>query len=181
MRKRLTQKQEMFCVKYFETGKVAQSAIAAGYSPRSADITGSVNLRIPLIAARIQELRQRVEDDAVMKVLERKRKLSEIGRGRITDYLADSGVGFNVGPGSANPGAVEHLSIRTRPGRSDGDSEVITDLQLHDPVRAIAELNKMERVYVETPAVHHTTFIINVISPEARTLVERVAAGERTE
>jgi hypothetical protein len=170
---RLTQRQETFCVKYFERGNATWAAVAAGYSRRGAAVTGSVNLRRPLIMARLRELRQRAEDEAVVSVLERKRKLSEIVRGRVTDYLGELSGGLPVGKEMVNPGAVERLITRTIVGgdgprrsglRKKGDnhsrlrleednhSVVIVMLKMRDPVRAIALLNKMDGVYDEESA-----------------------------
>lgn len=55
---RLTQKQEIFCVKYVSGMSSVDSAIAAGYSLNSADVIASENLAKPKIIARIAELRR---------------------------------------------------------------------------------------------------------------------------
>jgi phage terminase small subunit len=56
----LTPQNELFCLNYIILGRrknvVTQSAIAAGYSARSAHSTGSRLLTDPLIKARISEL-----------------------------------------------------------------------------------------------------------------------------
>ncbi len=149
MNKVLTKRQEAFCIKYFETGVVERAAVAAGYSRRSAKDAGSGNLRKPLVMAKLNELRKRAEDEAVIRVVERKRMLSEIARGRITDYLNEAGDGLAVDRDSVNAGAVAEVSVQTRPGREGQEGRVITRLKLHDPVRAIALLNKMEGLYTD--------------------------------
>ncbi len=73
---RLTQKQETFCLKYFELGNASEAARIALYSPKTAAVIGRENLLKPKIAARIQELRQKVEDESVAIVLERKQRLT---------------------------------------------------------------------------------------------------------
>jgi hypothetical protein len=159
-------------VKYVELGNAARAGREAGYSPRTASHGTHRILTNPAIAARLKELGQRAEDEAVANVVERKRRLTEIVRGRVTDYLNDTGDGFAVDRSSANPGALEQLSIRTSPGRDGEGAETIVDVKLHDPVRAIAELNKMERVYTEGTVVNQTVLIreIVMVRPEPRTL-----------
>ena len=46
---RLTQKQETFCLKYFELGNIGEAALTAGYSPKTAPYIGSENLKKPQI------------------------------------------------------------------------------------------------------------------------------------
>ncbi len=72
----LTQKQETFCLKYFELGNASEAARLALYSPKTAAVIGAENLLKPKIAARIQELRQIVEDATIAIVKERKQRLT---------------------------------------------------------------------------------------------------------
>lgn len=53
----LTWKQERFCRHYVKTGNGTQSAIKAGYSPRTAYAIASENLRKPEVSSRIDEIR----------------------------------------------------------------------------------------------------------------------------
>jgi len=55
-------------------------------------------------------------------------------------------------------------------------------VELHNPVKAISELNKMERIYeVEgSVVIDNRTLNINVISDNARILTQRLLGGERT-
>jgi phage terminase small subunit len=179
--KRLTQKQEIFCVTYFKTGNATRAALAAGYSRRRPEQAGWDNLNNPMVAARIEELRKRTEDETVARVLERKRRLSEIARGRITDYVNADGTGFVVDKDSVNPGAVEQMSMRVRRGRNGGGAEVTVAVKLHDPVRAIDMLNKMEGLYSERDSASGqvTSFIEEVmVRPESLRLEGPTAGTE---
>jgi len=73
---RLTQKQETFCLKYFELGNASEAALIAGYSPRTVRAIASINLTKVNIQERIKELRQKVEDESIASVLERKQRLT---------------------------------------------------------------------------------------------------------
>lgn len=57
MKKKLTGKQERFCQEYVVDSNGTRSAIAAGYSKRTADVIAAENLVKPSIAERIAELR----------------------------------------------------------------------------------------------------------------------------
>ncbi len=53
---KLTAKQEMFCKEYLIDLNATQAAIRAGYSEKTAKVTGSENLTKPDIAEKIQTL-----------------------------------------------------------------------------------------------------------------------------
>lgn len=58
LEKKLTDKQEVFCLEYIIDLNATQAAIRAGYSEKTAQRIGSENLSKPLIQARIAELMQ---------------------------------------------------------------------------------------------------------------------------
>jgi phage terminase small subunit len=161
MSSRLTPRQEKFCAEYLKTGYIARAMRAAGYAGQWPTTAGNRVLRLPAVTARMNELRQLAEDEAVMKIVERKRKLTEIARGRITDYLDDNGTTFVVNKESVNPGAVAEVVVRNRQGRDGESGEAIADLRLHDPIRAIDMLNKMEGLY--TDREHVSVPIANMV------------------
>jgi hypothetical protein len=82
----------------------------------------------------------------VMTVIERKERLSEIARGRYADFVTagPDGSWIDIGPEKINSAAICEVKTRTEYD-DDGDKpSVIMSVKLHDPIRAIAELNKME-------------------------------------
>jgi len=181
MRKRLTQKQETFCLKYFELGNASEAARIALYSPRTAAVIGRENLLKPQIIERIDQLRQLAEDASIATVVERKQRLTEIARANIPDYVDD--VSIRVDKESPNVGAVSEITTRTRVYRNE--PVVITNLKLHNPIQAIAELNKMERIYEPDGAtvnVDNRKVEINIGDPKEKllSLLARLAtrAGE---
>jgi len=175
MRTRLTQKQETFCLRYFELGNATEAANLAGYSPRGIRVTASRMLTKTNIQARIKELRQKAEDETVMNVLERKQRLSEIARAVIPDFVADQGI--RVSKDMPNVAAVAEITTKTRLYRKGGEPVTITNLKLHNPVASIQELNKMDGIYSDGYQDNRTvnkTFNILVIDQETKDLISQI-------
>ena len=82
---RCTQKEETFCVKYFELGHATKAAIAAGYSPNFIKTNTTKILNRVHVQARLKELRGKTESDAVMSVTERKEQLTKVARNDLDD------------------------------------------------------------------------------------------------
>jgi phage terminase small subunit len=142
--RRLTQKQDRFCWKYLELPSVTDAMIAAGYSPKYACQNSAHVLNSAVVQTRIQELKQKAEDDSVMNLLERKRRLSEIARAVIPDFVGDDGI--KVTKDIPNVAAVEEITTRTKLYRKGSEPVVITNLKLHNPIPAIDLLNKMDKI-----------------------------------
>jgi phage terminase small subunit len=174
-----SQKMETFCLKYFERGNASEAARLSLYSPHTAAVIGRQNLLKPQIQARIQELRQKVEDASVMNVLERKQRLSVLGRANVTDFLDEDGA-INI-KGKVNTGAIAEITTRTKLFRKAGEPVVITNIKLHNPVPPIEVINKMDKVYSDAPPAGNTTnntMNIFVIDGETKDLISQVK--ERT-
>ena len=63
------------------------------------------------------------------------------------------------------------------------DEQKATTVKLHDPVRAIDLLNKMDHIYEPggTTNILNQIINVNVVSESARKATERIVQGERTE
>lgn len=170
---RLTQKQETFCLKYFELGNATEAAIIAGYSPKTARYIASENLTKPYIKQRYDELVQKAEDASIATVVERKQVLTEIVRGRFADFMT------KLTAEKLRSAALQEIRI------IEYGKEVpvkTTTIKLHSPIQAIAELNKMERIYEAegTVTIDNRILVINVLSEKGKSLTERLMEGERT-
>lgn len=142
-------RQEKFALALFQGMTQKDAALEAGYKPSRVDVTASELVRNSKIFNRILELGKMAESDAIMSVRERKERLSEIARARLTDYVTcgpDRDL-INVGPESPNTGALQEITSRTEYDKDGAGVAVITKLKLHNPITAIAELNKMEGQY----------------------------------
>jgi len=179
---RLTQKQETFCLKYFELGNATKAALIAGYSPKNADVIASQNLQKLGVQARLQELRQKAEDASVMGVQERKQRLTEIARARLTDFMemGQDGTWVNIGPEIPMTGAIQEMSSRTEYDDDGAKPTVHTKVKLHSPISAIDLLNKMDRIYSDGVQVNvdNRKVEIHVVSDNAKKLTERIVSGE---
>ena len=151
MKTRLTQKQETFCLKYFELGNATEAAKLAKYSPKTAQAIAAENLLKPVIQERLAELRKKAEDASVMSVLERKQRLSEIARAKLPDFmtLGEDGSWVNIGPETPNGAAISEMHSRTEYDKDGNCPTIYTSVKLHNPVNAIDLLNKMDNLYKE--------------------------------
>ena len=75
-------KQLVFINEYIKTNNARQAAITAGYSPKSAHSIAYDNLHRPYIIKYINDLKQKITNETVISILERKQLLSELARRR---------------------------------------------------------------------------------------------------
>lgn len=181
---RLTQKQEKFAQNLFSGMTQREAWIQAGYS-HNYSLAGvdshACNLANTVkIQSRIEELNNQAASDRVMSVQERKERLSEISRARLTDFVEAGADGsyINVGLESCNSAAIQAVESTTKYDDDGSGAAVITKLKLHDPVKAIAELNKMEHIYSEGERINQDTRIINIIvgDTEAKRMIEGIGS-----
>lgn len=182
-------KWELFALAYFSGKSATESAKEAGYSPTGIAKQGYRLSQNAVIQARVRELQVQAEDDKVATVLERKHRLTEIIRARYPDFVecGADGAWVNIGPETPNAGAIAEIHSRTEYDEKTSKGMIYTSVKLHDPVKAIAELNKIEGSYAPTrtditsrgEAINVPPQIL-VVSPQARSLTEKVLQGERT-
>jgi len=174
---KLTQKQETFCLNLLQGMSQRDAYVAAGYSPKqlpeTIDRHACELAKTDKVMARYEELRQKAEDASVATVLERKQVLTEIVRGRFADFIK------NLTADKLRSAALQEIRIISYGKEVPVKTTII---KLHNPVQAIAELNKMERIYEAEGSVtiDNRTLVINVMSEKGKTLTERLMVGERT-
>jgi len=184
MENRLTVKQEKFCIYYFDCGNATAAALKAGYSQKTAKSIATENLSKPAIAARLKDLQEKAASAKIMSVTERKERLSEIARARMTDLMecGPDGSRINVGIDGCQSAAIQSIKSSTEYDDDGDHPTIITDIKLHNPIEAIKELNKMEKVYEEggnmTINDNRQTLNVIVVSDNARELTERICKGE---
>ena len=84
-RKRLTVKQEKFCLVYVEKGNATQAAIEAGYSKRTAATIAAENLQKPDLRARIDELLAVIQNEKIADATEVLQFLTACMRGQVEE------------------------------------------------------------------------------------------------
>lgn len=177
-------RHEKFALALFKGKSQKDAAIEAGYKTKNCESIASRLVKKSQVFQRILDLQEMAESDAIMSVIQRKERLSEIARARLTDFVEAGADGsyINVGLESVNSAALKKVKSRTEYDKDGANAAVITKLELHDPIRAIAELNKMERVYEPEGSVliDNRTLTINVNSEKAKELTQRIIEGEKT-
>ena len=163
-----SQRYETFAVHYFQTGDREASMIAAGYSPLYAKENAPKVLNNTKVQKRLAELRKAAEDKAIMSVVERKKRLSEIGRAELTEFLDPDGKP-EITKGKSK-GALNEYTHVTRYDKQ-GNPIVTKAVKLLNPISAIQELNKMDGVY-------DTKTVINNININAVQIEDAQAGGK---
>ena len=186
---RLTQKQESFCLNILSGMSQREAYFEAGYSKNMSiaviDVKASQVASNGKVAVRIAELRKLAESEKVADYQERQEILSEIARGDLLDYQevgADGGY-LNIGKESPNTRAISEITSRTEYGKNGANAALITKVKLHSPTQAIDLLNKMDKVYDDSPSINvdNRTLNIYVNSDKAKELTEKIIEGERTD
>ena len=152
MKNKLTVKQEKFITSYIQLGNATEAAIVAGYSRKTATVIASQNLTKINIIARRKELEDSMASAKIMTSKERKERLSEIARGKLTDFmeLGKDGSWVNLGPETPGSAAIQEIHSRTEYDENGEKPTLYTSVKMHDPMKAISELNKMDGAYAPT-------------------------------
>ena len=182
----LTPKQEKFALGLFE-GKTQRQAFIDAYNPRygrwqppgectGIDCHASLLANKPKIKAFLEALKSKIiEDNYIMPVKERMRKLSEIGRANLTDFVNEEG---SVTLEAPNKGALQEVVVEeTERGKRK------KSVKLHNPIAAIQELNKMDHVYEANPnegKVPIMNFVF-ILPDGTRLTPKELASGQRND
>ena len=87
VKKNLTKRQIDFVQEYMKTNNVRQSAIKAGYSPRTASVQGSRLLTNVKVSAYINAINERLESDKIADIEEVMQYLTSVMRGEKKDQF----------------------------------------------------------------------------------------------
>lgn len=85
---RLTQKQRLFADEYIKSGNATQSALKAGYSPKTVRSIGQENLTKPDIKAYIDAKMAEIESHKIADAKEAMQAITAIARGETTETQA---------------------------------------------------------------------------------------------
>ena len=185
---KLSQRQEKFALNLFSgmTQREAyKDAYGAKYALSTIDANASRLANNVKVLSKLEELRNQVSNDKVMSVQERKERLSEIARGRIVDYQESGldGSGYiSITKDSPNTAAIQSIESATKFDENGNTGTLFTKVRLHNPVQAIQELNKLDRLYTDSTTVNvdnrKLTIIVN--SQKSKELTELITQGEGT-
>lgn len=163
---KLTAKQEKFALYIFQDIPQREAWGRAGYStnmlPSTIDSNASRLAASSKILARLVELRKKSEDEAISTVNERRKILTQIERATISDYVDEVGNLDISDREILNTPAVQEIKTeKTLRG-------IRTTLKLRDPISAITEHNRMEKVGSDSNAGN--TLNVNVNQLEAKVI-----------
>ena len=90
----VTPKQRKFCYEYLKDLNAKAAAIRAGYSKKTAEVTGCKLKKRPEIKNKIRELREAYMDEAIMSAKEVEYILSKAARGEMEEEtIVTEGIG----------------------------------------------------------------------------------------
>jgi len=171
----LTSRQEKFALLLFQDVPQREAWGLAGYSSNyslaAIDVNASRLANLTKVKLRIQELRSKVEAAAISTVKERQKILTQIQRATVADFVDEYG-NLNIkNKAQLQTSAVQEIRTeRTLAGYR-------TTLKLRDPVGAIAEHNKMDKIYSEAPQLNDNRVFNFYGSQEGKDLTAH--AGDR--
>lgn len=80
MSRKLTTKQEAFCLEYAKTGNATQSAISAGYAQKTAYSQGQRLLKNVEVQKRLQDIAKQIESEKIADITEIQKFLTSVMR-----------------------------------------------------------------------------------------------------
>ena len=87
MSKKLSTKQELFCLEYMKDMNATQAAIRSGYSEKTASEIGYENLRKPHLAEKIQRLKNEIIEKEKLDLINRIKINKAIATANVYDYI----------------------------------------------------------------------------------------------
>ena len=138
----LTIKQKRFCEEYVIDWNATRSAIASGYSKKTAQVMGSENLTKPIIKAYIDYIQKDLAKLAQVSALRNVLELKKIAYTNLSDFK----------DGWMTERAFDDLSEEQKAALSEivytdktygENKERVVKFKVHDKMRAIELMNKM--------------------------------------
>ena len=178
----LTDRQMKFAQNIFAGMTQAKAYLKAGYAKNNAVTVNNNASRLAkkeLILQYLTKLREKAESQKVMSVIERRERLSEIARTNLTQFmeLGQDGSWVNLGEETKNAGAIQEIHSRTEYDENGAHPTIYTSIKLHDPIRAIDLLNKMDGVYGVDKEKQDINVNVNVAVLQAKDLTDNELAA----
>lgn len=163
----LSDLQKNFCLSYVKqgccnaTGALEAAGSRASYASRRAAASklltkDNIIAEIRRLNAKADKKARNKEDHALASVAERKRILSAIIRANATDLrgisVENGSLVFDDAACREAVNATAQIVVVPDPYNAGKKTKaILVSLTLHDPIKAIQELNRMEGVYKDTP------------------------------
>jgi len=172
----LTPKQERFALNLFSGMSQREAYIQAGYG-KGSSLTTIDNHAYELahngeIMARLNELHAEVKSEKIADKAECEEILTEIARAKLSQFTT----GGVIDQAKLDSSAIQAIDEQT----TLGGRATVVKLRLHNPISAISELNKMERIYeVMPPMQDNRQYNFYIEGSEAKEKLKRLIAGEK--
>ena len=125
-KKHLNQRQIRFVQNYMKTNNITQSAIDAGYSPKTAHVQGCNLLKNPKVSAYINAINERLESDKIADIQEVMEYLTSVMRGEKKDQFdMDASLGDRTRAASE---LAKRLDVRAKTVNVDCAVTIIDDI-----------------------------------------------------
>lgn len=139
---KLTPKQQRFCEEYVIDFNATRSAIASGYSPKTAKSIASENLSKPYIQAYISEVQKDLSKLSGVTALRNILELKKLAYSSVASFKEDWMTEREFSELTEDQKACfSEITHQTK--TFEGSTEEIVKFKLHDKQRAIEILNKM--------------------------------------
>jgi len=185
---KLNSRQLRFCHYYVAGNSITQSAILAGYSPRSAHSIGCELLNVDKVSKEIKALQAKLEakiaNQTQEKVInneiaspdERQKILTSIYRTNITDFIDEEG---NITLEGDTLGIAEYKVDEWRGGKDQRAESRTRSIKLLNKITAIDVHNKMDKMYSDSLPVQDNRAVINIFvgDGETKELVEGISGS----
>ena len=142
----LTDKQRRFCEEYVIDWNATRSAIAAGYSEKTAYSIGQENLKKPEIKEYIGKIKNQLEEQAGLSALKNLLELKKVAFSNISDLKDgwNQNKEFSELPESVKAAISEVYTESIVLGGDEGNGILNkTKVKMHDKMKAIEMINKM--------------------------------------
>ena len=151
--KKLSDRQQLFCVYVAEGDNPSLAAVKAGYSEKGNRSRACRLMKKDEIRAEIRRLQEEIATLRILSVLERKKRLSEIARATMADYFetVNGRLQWKEGADKARAHSIFKIKTKTRTDKSGNIISQMMSVKLDNKIRAIHELSKMEGLYKQLP------------------------------
>lgn len=140
--KKLTDKQEQFCLEYLIDLNATQSAIRAGYSKKTAYSIGQENLKKPEIQNRISELKEERSKKVSLTALDVLKELKNFAYSDITETILLTTDQIKELSPDIRRLITSYKKISKKYGENDEFEEESVELRFVDKMKAFEMLNK---------------------------------------
>lgn len=170
----LTSKQKRFCNEYLVDHNAKRAMIAAGYSAKTAEVTGCKMLRVAKVKAYLVEKERKIEKKLEISAERTMLELARIAYGDARQFYDDKGNLIPIHKLSDDAAAavagmeVEEVFDKTRKGFQTG---ILKKIKRYDKLPALNMLAKHFKIFEEAPSAPVTINVSSLSAAELKALL----------